>query len=58
MMTADQCRAKAEDFDRQAEDAVDNAAMLECEDLATAWRWVERQAEWQDAWEGQWKAGV
>lgn len=50
MMTADQCRAKAEGLIRVADEAKSYDLIIECEVLAIQWRWVADQAEWQDAW--------
>lgn len=50
MMTADQCRAKAEDLLRIADAMASYSVILEYEVMAVQWRWLANQAEWQDRW--------
>jgi hypothetical protein len=50
MMTADQCRAKADGFSRVADATASYAVILEYEAMAIQWRWLAKQAEWQDDW--------
>ena len=50
MMTADQCRTKAAECSRIADAATSYAVILEYEALTIQWRWLAKQAEWQDDW--------
>ena len=48
-MTADECRAKAEQLAGMADTAEDYAAVLQWEGMALEWRRLAQMAEWQDA---------
>jgi hypothetical protein len=43
MMTADQCRAKADELDRRADEATSYRVMLEWEAMSIAWRWLAEE---------------
>lgn len=58
MLTAAECRAKAEDFTGMADTACSAATALEWKSMATEWRHLAGMAEWQDALESQLREGA
>lgn len=50
MMSAEECRAKAEELSRAADAATSYTTILAYEAMAREWRWLAGQAAWQDAW--------
>lgn len=50
MMSADECRAKAEELSRAADAATSYTVILTHETMAREWRWLAGQAARQDAW--------
>jgi hypothetical protein len=57
MLTAAECRAKAEHLAGMADTASGDAMVLELESMATEWRKLAVMAEWQDALESQLRDG-
>jgi hypothetical protein len=57
MLTADECRAKAEQLTGLADTASSDAMVLELESMAAEWRKLAVMAEWQDALESQLRDG-
>ena len=52
-MSADECRAKANELSKRAEAATSYAATLEREAVAIQCRRLALFAEWQDTWDWQ-----
>ena len=48
MMTANQCRVRAADCDQRSADCAEPNLREELRQMGETWRYVARQAEWQD----------
>lgn len=49
MLTADECLDRATGWERQASTCVDVKLRAEIAGIAEIWRYIARQAQWQDA---------